>query len=340
MPTIPGWNEMHTIYIEEAIKDHPRTQRILQRVGKSANIISCKRYSEVFNPKAQNFRLQKQKPALILAEKKGQFALPTPEGFGIGGSQNYYFSHMLNCLYDCRYCFLQGMYSSANYVLFVNYEDFMEDIKAVAEQHADETLYFFSGYDCDSLAFEPVTHFLKDFLPFFAEQSNAILELRTKSANISALLRFDPFPNCIAAFSFTPDVISKQVEHKVPSVAKRIAAMAQLADKGWQVGLRFDPLIYAEDYQEQYAQLVDSIFQQVSGSAIHSVSIGPLRFPAKMYQKLVKLYPEDKLLAHPLEKRKNHFSYKEELEVAMRQHVQECLQPYVDDALLFACSPL
>ena len=31
---------------------------------------------------------------------------------------------MHNCIYDCRYCFLQGMYRSAHYVVFINYEDY------------------------------------------------------------------------------------------------------------------------------------------------------------------------------------------------------------------------
>ena len=36
---------------------------------------------------------------------------------------------MYNCIYDCKYCFLQGLYSSANYLVFVNYEDFLNQIK-------------------------------------------------------------------------------------------------------------------------------------------------------------------------------------------------------------------
>ena len=35
---------------------------------------------------------------------------------------------MLNCIYDCKYCFLQGMFRSANFVIFVNYESFMNEI--------------------------------------------------------------------------------------------------------------------------------------------------------------------------------------------------------------------
>ena len=114
---------IETIYIEKNIIDHPRTKSILSKF-KKARCIEIDRYSEIFNKRNQNFRTQKKNPALILAYKHDGFVLPTPEGFGIGGTKNYYFSHMYNCIYDCRYCFLQGMYSSANYVVFVNFEDF------------------------------------------------------------------------------------------------------------------------------------------------------------------------------------------------------------------------
>ena len=170
---------IETIYVEEGVRQHPRTNAILSRF-KNARQIICERYGEVFNRKAQNFRLQKQQPALILAKKHGGFVHPAPENYGIGAPRNYYFSHMLNCLYDCRYCFLQGMYRSANYVLFVNYEAFQEDILMICRESPQDGIHFFSGYDCDSLALEPVTRFAGEFLPFFAGLTNAWLELRTK----------------------------------------------------------------------------------------------------------------------------------------------------------------
>lgn len=326
---------MQTVYIEKNILHHPRTQRILQSV-KPAEVIECEHYKEIFNPKMQNFRIQKQNPYLILAEKQGARVFSTPASFGIGGHKNYYFSHMLNCLYDCRYCFLQGMYSSANYVVFVNYEDFMTDINTIS-QDTTATNYFFSGYDCDSLAYEPVTLFLKEFIPFFREQKNSILELRTKSTNVKELLRQEPYPHCVVAFSFTPDIISRTVEHKVPSVEKRIQAMKEVALKGWKIGLRFDPLIQHADFKRLYQELIQDIFAAVSPEAIHSVSIGPLRFPDKMYQKISKLYPADPLLAQPLYKEDNIFSYREDLEKSMKDSIQQLLKPFVPQTLLFEC---
>lgn len=336
MRLIGGMSNMQVIYVEKALRHHPRVLRIINRF-QQPEIIYCDHYREVFNRKAQNFRLQKQNPALLLAEKPGHRVLSTPKGFGIGGIENYYFSHMLNCLYDCRYCFLQGMYPSAHYVVFVNYEDFMHDIRNQIAQYPDKTVYFFSGYDADSLAYEPVTGFLAEFLPFFAEQSRAFFELRTKSANVNALLKTKPLKNVVVAFSFTPSLISEQVEHKVPSVAKRIASLKLLADAGWSIGLRFDPLIYANHYQELYAQLLEDIFIHLNVASIHSVSVGPLRFPVKMYDKLLALYPEDRLLAHPLQRRNHIYTYREDKEEAMKQFLLQHLQKYLPKTLLFEC---
>jgi len=328
---------MQTIYVEKTIRDHPRSQRILQRFP-NATVIECHHFGEVFNVKSQNFRQQKQSPSLILAEKKGHRVLPTPEGFGIGGTQNYYFSHMQNCLYDCRYCFLQGMYPSANYVLFVNYEDFMDDIAQLSLEHPHA--YFFSGYDCDSLAFETISEFLTCFLPFFSKHPQAILECRTKSTHIHAFKQHQAIENCVIGFSFTPDRISKAVEHGVPSVAKRIQSMRELAERGWKVGLRFDPMIWCDDFEKQYRTLIEDIMQAIPAHAFHSVSLGPLRFPAKMYQRLVKLYPDDKLLSHPLHKREQHFSYRAELEKKMKKTITALLASYLNETILFECSPL
>ena len=72
--------------------------------------------------------------------------------------------------------------------------------------------WFFSGYDCDSLALEKVTGFAAEILPFFAARPRAWLELRTKSVQIDALRAHPPLPNCVVAFSFTPGEVHARLE--------------------------------------------------------------------------------------------------------------------------------
>ena len=327
---------IETIYIEENIVQHPRVIEIMTRFPQARKII-CGRYGEVFNPKAQNFRLQKQKPALILAEKYKNFTMPVPSGYGIGARRNFYFSHMLNCLYDCRYCFLQGMYQSANYVLFINYEDFQDEIKQRCAETPTEAVHFFSGYDCDSLSLEPVTGFAEQFLPIFETIPNAWLELRTKSTQVRSLLSREAFPRCIVAFSLNPDEIATKVEAKAPSLERRLDALLKLQTHGWQIGLRFDPMIYQLGYQQQYQHLFEQVFSVIKLESLHSVSLGAFRLPEKYFKKVHKLFPDEKLFVSPLENNQGIISYKEALEQEMTHFCTEQLLRYIPKELFFPC---
>ena len=330
---------MDTIYVEDAVRDHARTRQLLERFPGAA-VLPCESYGEVFNPHGQDFRLQKKNPALIIAEKRGAMVLPTPPGYGIGPERNFYFSHLLNCLYDCRYCFLQGMFRSANYVWFVNYEGFWSAIKdeAAAAKAAGEEACFFSGYDCDSLAMESVTGFGADCLDQFSRLPSALLELRTKSVGIRCLKERQALENVVVAFSLTPAEVAAAVEHKAPPLERRIAAMRDLAERGWKIGLRLDPLIDYADFDGGYRRLVEAIFAEVPESSVHSATFGPLRFPKEMLSRITKLYPEEKLFAVPFELRSDGLaSYPEARETALRAQVSDLLTERLGSERAFDC---
>jgi spore photoproduct lyase len=323
------------VYVEEEISDHPRTSRILDGLPR-ATVVPCQRYGEIFNRGGQDFRRQKNNPALILAAKHGNRALETPAGYGIGHKRNYYFSHALNCVYDCRYCFLQGMYRSAHLVLFVNYEDFQTDISALAT--SGDPACFFSGYDGDSLAMEKISGFAGEFVDFFAELPHASLELRTKSARLRPLLERDALPNIITAFSLTPTAVGQQLEKGVPPLHRRLQAAARLQNRGWPLGLRFDPLVYCADFEARYRALFEQVFSVLDGATLHSVSLGTFRLPSTVFKTMRRLHPDEGLFAYGLEQRDGQTSYHGELATNMHAFCGEELMKYIDPAVFFPCS--
>ena len=324
---------MDTIYVEDSIRDHPRVNSIRGRYPKAVEI-PCSRYGEVFNPASQNFRLQKKRPALILAKKHGRAVLPTPPEYTIGRSENFYFSHMLNCLYDCRYCFLQGMYRSANYVYFINFDEFETAIDKVRNEV--EAPCFFSGYDCDSLVMEPLTGFAEHFLPFFADRPDSWLELRTKSLQTRILENTDPLPNVIAAFTLSPDTIAREVEHGAPPFERRLGRLKTLADQGWPIGLRLDPLLPWPGFIELYREMIDDIFRAVAPEAVHSVTLGTMRFPKAMYERIVRLYPGDPLFAlRETELRNGQMTYPVSVEKELLALVIGKLNEHLPESVIF-----
>ena len=327
------------IYIEEEIAEHPRTRSIASRYPK-AKRIEIDRYGEVFNSHSQNFRIQKNNPSLILAAKQNKKVMPTPAQYETGGGAHYYFSHMLNCVYDCRYCFLQGMLRSANYLVFVNYEDFIEEIRGLAQQHRndDKPVWFFSGYDCDSLAYEPVTNFADYFVPQFADIPNAILELRTKSTQIRSLLKYPAQRNVVIAYSLSPERVAQEVEFGAPSMVKRVEALTKLQKKGWRIGLRFDPIIWHQDYLDDYRTMIELVFSELDASLIDSVTLGGFRLPKGYYKTMHKLYPEHWLFSAGLDDKSGLISYQQSIETEVLEAVGQLAEQHIDSSKLFAYS--
>ncbi len=283
--------KFNAIYIEEKIKNYPNTKEILARINYK-KIIYCENYNQVFNPKNQNFRIQKAEPSIILAKKEQNFLLNAPEKFTIGYNKNFYFSHMLNCVYDCKYCFLQGMFNSAHYVIFVNFLDFFNAIKSQVSR-SKKTICFFSGYDCDSLALEKITNFLSFFLIKFQEIKNGILEVRTKSTKIDIFKKIKPMNNIVIAFSLNPKHIVKKFEDKTPSLTQRIKAIVELQKMGWNIGLRFDPLIIDSSKDFIINDFFKFVFDKIDTRRIHSVTLGEFRMPKQFFEKFSSLRPNE-----------------------------------------------
>ena len=270
------------------------TKQILSRLTFN-DIVLCDSYKEVFNPSNQNFRIQKMNPSLIIAKKKGNFILKTPKKFTIGYKNNYYFSHMLNCIYDCKYCYLQGMYSSANMVLFINFEDFKFEIEKTIK-NTPGTICFFSGYECDSLALDKITNFSDHFINFFKPYSSAYLELRTKSINFKPLLKNEVNPNIILALGLNPEEVVKNFEFKTSSLNQRIKSIQLLQKEGWKIGLRFDPLLEVHKFRKIYSDFFKFVFSSIDVEKVHSITLGNFIMPKDYLKKLIKLRSDESYL--------------------------------------------
>jgi spore photoproduct lyase len=231
------------------------------------------------------------------------------------------------------------MYRSAHYVVFVNYERFFDGMAAKLKNHRGENVWFFSGYDCDSLALEPVTGFVRELLDWLRQHPRAQVELRTKSTQVRSLFETVPLPNVVIAYSLTPDQTAATLEHKAPSVEKRLAALAELAERGWNVGLRFDPVLYESRYQALYQRLFEDVFDRVPQNSIHSVTLGPFRMPKPYFRNVTRLYPDEALFAGPFESRDKMISYSMDCEQQMMSFCHDQLLRYTSADKIYTCSP-
>ena len=221
------------IYVEKKIRKHPRVLEIISKLP-NLPLVEIENYGEIFFRKGQDFLLQKKFPSLVLSKKEGERVQKMPDFCPAPLKEKYYFSHVLGCLMDCEYCFLRGALPSANVVVFINYEDFFQDLPA-------GKAFVSTAFENDSLSMENLLGFVKVAVDYANKFPEKTIELRTKMANADSLPESPP-SNLILSFSMSDESAWKKHEAGTASPERRLLCAAKMKQRGWKIAFHFDPL--------------------------------------------------------------------------------------------------
>lgn len=320
------------IYIENAVLNHPLTKQVSDRFKDSTKVL-IKHYKDVFNRPGQDFQLQKRTFKLILAGRKENFLYPGPDICQDFGNKHFFYaSSLLNCLYNCDYCYLQGMYPSANIVAFVNIEDFFD---AVNKELAKKPLYLTLSYDSDMLAFENIIPFTSMWIGFAAQNPDIKIEIRTKSANYAAISSQRPLDNIILAWTLSPEPVIVKYEKYAPSLSVRLEAASKAILDGWNVRLCFDPIIKIENWRAIYETFINDIFTVLPPDRIYDAGIGAFRMPAEYLKKIKKARFDSDLIFYPFECQNGIAGYRPATEKELTGHIMNLVTRYIDMKKIF-----
>lgn len=320
------------IYIEKEAMNYDLTKTILDRFSKSQKIL-INNYKEVFSKNNQNFSLQKNSPKIILAVKKDNFLYPGAKVCESFGNENFFYtSSIMNCIYDCEYCYLQGVYSSANIVIFVNIKDLFKEVEEVLKK---KSMYICISYDTDLLVLENITGIVKKWYDFTLKHKNLKIELRTKSNNISVFKDLTPNENFIIAWTLSPMEFSKKHELKTPTLDERVKGIKFLTEKGWTVRICFDPIINIASFEKEYKEMIDYTFSNIDSNKILDISIGTFRISKEYLKRMRKNRKNSVILNYPFTCKDFVYSYDEKRANFMINFVKNEILKYISEEKIF-----
>lgn len=313
------------VYVEEALKDEPRTREILSRL--ELPTIPIDRHQELFNRGNQRFQHQKRNPALILAKKEGSFLYTGSERIrSFGDERIRYVDQVRNCVYNCDYCFLQGMHRSAHILFFLNGEDYRRAVRREVEKGA---IYLSISYLTDLLAFEGLYPFVQEWLDFARDEPRVEVELRTKSDNVPMLLREEPPQNAVLVFSLSPASVASSVEKGTAAFRSRLLHARQAARRGWRVRLCFDPILAVPRWKAVYRDAIRETFRRLRSEEVEEVSLGVFRIHPDYMKRITREREDAPILYHPFERSEGVLSY----EAGLREEMIDYLHRLIAEHL-------
>ena len=318
------------IYVEEDAYNYPLTKKILENF-KNSTVITIKHYKDMFNRSRQDFVLQKKAQSLILAVNTSELIYPGARFCqSFGNAHFYYTSNVMNCVYDCEYCYLQGMYPSGNMVVFVNIEDYFATVSKKLREHS---MYICISYDTDLLAIEGMTGITQCWIDFAARNPNLTIEIRTKSAYMVNRLYSSNLKNVIFAWTLSPEFIT-QYEHLTPSLDARIKAVNTAIQNGSIVRLCLDPMIYVKNYQEIYSTFYHKLFTEIESDQIFDLSIGVFRISSD-YLKSMRKKRHCAITTYPYENIDGMCSYEQKKSDEMLNFARLELSKYISSDKIY-----
>jgi len=323
-----------TIYVEKGLQNEYGMSDL------SGSPILIDHYKDIFNRSHQDFSAQKHAPSIILANKTGTLiykGAPVCQSFG--NEHFYYTSCMMNCIYHCDYCYLQGMYPSGHVVVFVNLKDYFIELEALLLEHP---VYLCISYDTDLLALEKTFSFVSRWLSFAAEHPDLTLEIRTKSGNPAVFEQLAELysgktslkKQIIFAWTVSPEQLCQTTEHGAASLSLRLKALLAAKEAGFSVRLCFDPMIFHANWKRNYSTLVEYIFSKVSADLLYDVSVGVFRISTDYLKNMRKKRPDSAIVQYPYIT-ENGVSHYGTLSEEMVDYLQKLLLKYVPAEKIF-----
>lgn len=168
-----------------------------------------------------------------------------------------------NCNFWCEYCYLyMTFYMRPQSIHYINYDNMFAELEQFSASKARKNFQVLNlGELADPLAIDDITGFSTEVIPYAAKLPNVKLLFLTKSDNVQNLIDLDHRGKTILAWSVNSERIAKSLEHRTPSVDKRIEAAKKAQEAGYEVRFRIDPLFYYDGWEKEYQEVIDKIFE-------------------------------------------------------------------------------
>ncbi|WP_458701028.1 radical SAM protein [Sulfurospirillum sp. 1307] len=238
-----------------------------------------------------------------------------------------------SCGFDCSYCSIQSFYNENKIGFDSEFANKLKNLKL----DPNKNYHIGTGQSSDSLMWGNKHGILEALFDFARKNQNVVLELKTKSDNISYLLENDVPKNILCTWSLNTPTIIQNEEHLSASLEKRISSARKLADKGVLVGFHFHPIVVYENYLQEYKEVVNTLLKNFKPEEVVLVSLGTLTFIKPVINKLRSRNFKSKILQMPLVDASGKQSYPLEVKEEMFKGVYEAFKEWHNKVYFYMC---
>ena len=236
-----------------------------------------------------------------------------------------------NCGYGCSYCSIQSFFDGKEISFDLGFIDKLKNLKL----DPNKTYHIGTGQSSDSLMWGNSHGVLDAVIDFACRNPNVLLELKTKSANVSHLIKANAPKNILCTWSLNTPTIIRHEEHGTTPLEKRLAAARKAADAGFVVGFHFHPIVHYDAWEEDYPNVIKTLTAMFSLDEVALVSMGTLTYIKSVIREIRKQGIPGQILKMPLVDADGKLSYPDEIKLSLFSTVYNSFPDSWKEAVFF-----
>ncbi|UCD72388.1 MAG: DNA photolyase [Syntrophobacterales bacterium] len=330
--------ELRRIFLDRGVVGNPVADGILSKAG-GIPVTMVNGIQEATR-RLSSFEdsIGEGKHSLLITRQKGEFVKKCPGTHNRICCRYYIINLVVNCPIDCSYCILQGYLNNPAITIYVNIDDLFAQMEEKLSSNSGRIFRLGTGELGDSLAFDEMTHFSTIMVPFFSNKENGIFELKTKTEEVGNLLDLDHRGKTVISWSVNPEKVVEEEELNASTLARRLDAARKCQQRGYHIGLHFDPLIYCPEWERDYREVIEKVFEKIDGKGIIWVSLGGFRFPPYLKPIIGNRFPASKILLGELfPGNDGKLRYLKSIRVGMYREIVRWLREYEPSLFIYLC---
>lgn len=314
------------IFIEKKYKDHPNVKKILLSIDGNPQIEYTDEAKKIIKKLPSIYHPYNRSKILFLGGIRGEILQKCPGSHGHICCNYYVINLYIGCPLNCTYCILQAYLNQPFTIINVDVKNIFNNLKTIFKNNTSKFYRIGTGELGDSLVYDPLTNFSTDFINFFAKFPDCIFEFKTKTNFVENILKIDSPGNIVIGFSVNPPCVIKNEEGFSSSLIDRLEAAKKLVKKGYKIALHFDPIINIPDFDKEYFELIDTIFNYVSYKDIAWISLGTFRYMPDLKNMIEYNYPDSHILEEEfIENADRKYRYFKPIRVVLYRKIIEWL---------------
>jgi spore photoproduct lyase len=244
----------------------------------------------------------------------------------------------LNCPLNCSYCILQDYLNQPATVIYTDTEAILAELETLLATQPRRFWRFGTGELSDSLALPGSRFFARQLIEHFALLPNALLELKTKTTAIDEFLALQHNGRTVLAWSVNPSQIIRQEEPGTATLQQRLRAAQRAQAAGYLLAFHFDPLILFPNAEEAYTKVVDQIFSSIDPDRVVWISLGSLRFPPTLTERIRQRHPATQIIpAEMVKSLDGKLRYFRPLRVILYRTVYQAIKARGPEVFVYLC---